>query len=109
MGGDAECGVRQAVLRAGCQETLRAGYLLLQFLGMDREPYRKRAWERIRRETGSSIRGRIAPLVISLIGIAMRSVYSWLHLHKQIKETVEIALISGFWGKRNLVSWRSGL
>jgi hypothetical protein len=41
------------------------------------------------------MRGRIAPFIIGTIGIAMGSIYSWLYLHKQIRETAGIALLSG--------------
>jgi hypothetical protein len=78
---------------------------LVQSLAVERLPYRTRALERIWRETCSSIRKRIPPFVISLIGLAVGSTYS-RYLQKQIKETVVIAVISGFGAN---VLWFLGL
>ena len=52
---------------------------LYNFLAVERLSYATRARERIWRETRSSIRGRIPPLVISLVGIALGSMYGWLY------------------------------
>lgn len=62
---------------------------------MERPTFGTRARQRIWREFRSAIRARIPPFVIGVIGIAMGYMYSWLYLHKQIKETAGIALMSG--------------
>jgi len=73
----------------------RSSGSLVQFPAVERLPYTTRACERIWRETRSSIRGRIPPLVISIVGIALGTMYGWLYLQKEITETAAIAVISG--------------
>jgi hypothetical protein len=68
---------------------------LYNFLAVETLSYATRARGRIWRDTRSSILRRVPPFVISLVGIAIGSIYGSLYLHRQIKETAAIALISG--------------
>jgi hypothetical protein len=64
----------------------------VQFFAVERLPYATRARERIWRETLLSVRRRVPPLIISLASITLGGVYGGLYLHKQITETVAIAV-----------------
>jgi hypothetical protein len=64
---------------------------------VDRPSFGTRARQRIWQETRATIKRRVTPLVISLMGIVVGYTYNLLWLHKQTaKELVAVAVVSGF-------------